>query len=116
MAEPLKRRISPIGVMIPKNTRLMITLVMIQFKIKANFIQPMYRGRNTAGAKRPPRKNMAPMAAEMDDVSVHIPRFQKTTAGMMTTPMTANKVPNERTRESVDSIKGKFLLPFVVML
>lgn len=43
------------GVIRTKNTRLMINLVMIQFRINASLIQATYNGFNAEGANRPLR-------------------------------------------------------------
>lgn len=43
------------GVINSKNTRLMITLVINQFNIIANFIHALNNGRRIAGARRPLR-------------------------------------------------------------
>jgi hypothetical protein len=68
--EPLRRRMSPIGVMMSKNTIAMMNLVMIQFKIIANFIHTMNAGRSTDGAHIPNPPIKKPIKLEMMDTFV----------------------------------------------
>ncbi len=58
---------SPIGVMMSKNTSPMMNLVMIQFRIMANFIQMMNAGRNMDGAHIPDPPINSPIHVEIMD-------------------------------------------------